>query len=111
MKLRAVFVFPPSLHAEYPTMWHTFLTGALILAWSSTLAAQDATKTTTTEKTVEKSNVEKLKENPNDDKALSAYINESMGSVMESMEDEPEAALKKLNEMAAFVGELKADSP
>jgi thiol-disulfide isomerase/thioredoxin len=49
----------------------------------------------------------KLKENPNDTKALTAYVNEHFGAIVKSMTTDPDAAQKKLDEVRAVFESLE----
>jgi thiol-disulfide isomerase/thioredoxin len=97
-------------------MWRTLLVTGLSLAFAWPLLAQDAAPAVARAQpaetaATEKAAADKAKENPNDAQAINAYLNEVMTGVMKIMQDDPDAALKKLDEMAKFAAELKADSP
>ena len=92
-------------------MWRALLAGSLVALLSTAAWAQDAAKVAVEEKKIEKSNLEKIKENPNDALAISAYLNEVMTGVVKLMRDEPEKAAAQLTELARFADEIKADAP
>ena len=92
-------------------MRRALATLALVLGFATAAWAQDAVKTATDDKAAEKSAAQKLKENPNDVVALRAVINETMNGVVSIMSEQPEAALKKLAEMAKLMDEVQADVP
>lgn len=92
-------------------MWRALLTSGLVALLSTAAWAQDAAKVAVEERKVEKSNLEKIKENPNDAQAISAYLNEVMTGVVKIMRDEPEKAAAQLTELAKFADEIKADAP
>ena len=92
-------------------MSRALLASGLSIILALPTLAQDAAPRVAKEQPAEKSPAEKLKENPNDAQAINAYLNEVMTGVMKIIEDDPDAALKKLDEMAKFAAELKANAP
>jgi thiol-disulfide isomerase/thioredoxin len=87
-------------------MWRALVVVAVI-GLSTSLQAQEATEGKKPASEAVKSTVEQLRDNPDDAKAFSAYINEMMSSVVRTMAGDPQEATKKLDEMEAVVGELK----
>jgi thiol-disulfide isomerase/thioredoxin len=93
-------------------MWRAILVTGLSLCLSTTVWAQeskDEKKPATT--AAQKTAAEKLKENPADAQAFSAYLNEVMLGVARIIRTDPKGALKKLDEMEALVAQLPADTP
>src|SRR5262245_31815100 len=90
-------------------MWRAVLATVTILSLSSALWAQDGKNSAegATRSPAEK----KVLENPNDVQALTAYLNEVMLNVSRTMTSDPKAARQKLDDMEAFVAELKIDQP
>jgi len=92
-------------------MWRALLASGLVALLSAAVWAQDAAKVAVEEKKIEKSNLDKIKENPNDAQAISAYMTEAMTGVAKFIATEPEKAAAQLVEIAKVAESIKADAP
>jgi thiol-disulfide isomerase/thioredoxin len=99
------------LFVEISNMWRALLTSGLVTVMSAAAWAQDTAKVAVEEKKVEKSNLDKIKENPNDAQAISAYLTEVFTAVSAIMQEEPEKASAQLAEIAKVAESIKADAP
>lgn len=57
----------------------------------------------------EETAADKLKANPNSTDAINAYMNEGLRQIVPLLQKDPDAAQKKLDEMKAFLAEIKPD--
>jgi thiol-disulfide isomerase/thioredoxin len=90
-------------------MWRGFLAMALVVGLLTAAGGQESKTDKKAEgQATEKSAADKLRDNPNDLQALTAYLNETIQQILESSRTKPDEAQKKLDAAKEVIDKVAA---